>query len=253
MVTDLVSELTRINEIPGIPSRPFIPGEELESCKESGIIGFGRWFAWFMDVNHFSHPQLVALCKLCTGDKALLHSSTIAGYRAQRIKNPGPLAFVALEYVCRAIDAYQRNEPIIRFGRLAHLIEGASIMRDEIGNPVTAGYLTEIFLGLRPVPMDLSKPVVSAKDAITISGRAGRLVRKLMAVQEMDPLEDADEMGGHFPGNPHQKKLFAELIKGQASWSPDEIEEMVAKMTRLLGEHLSYSRTNAELLRELQG
>lgn len=250
-LTDLVGELQRI-EVPGTPARSFIPGEELGNCKEAGIIGFGKWFAWFMDTNHFSHPQLVALCKLCTGDKALLHSSTIAGYRNHRIKNPGPLAFVAIEYVCRAIDAYQRNEPITRFGRLAHLAEGAQIMRDEHGNPVTAGYLTEVFLGLRPVPIDLSATILSDSDAEAVSQKAGRLVRKLMVIQDLDPLEDADEMGGHFPGNPQQKQHFAALIKGQATWDAEEVEEMVAKMARLLEEQFKYSRTTAELLNELR-
>ncbi len=252
MVTDLVSELERV-VVPGTPARSLIAGKDLEEAKETGLIAFGQWFAWFMDVNRFSHPQLVALCKLCTGDKAMLHSSTIAGYRNHRIKNPGPTAFVAIEYVCRAIDAAQRGEPITNFGRLNSLVLDAKIMRDEDGNPVTAGYLTEVFLGLRPVPMDLSKMAISSEDAISISSKAGRLIRKLMVIQEMDPLEDADEMGGHFPGNPQQKKHFAELIKGQASWNVDEVEEQVAKMARLLGEHLQYSRTTAELLNELKG
>ena len=107
VVTDLVSELKRI-EVPGTPPRNLIDGKDLEEVKSAGLIAFGHWFAWFMDVNHFSHPQLVALCKLCTGGKAMLHSSTIAGYRNHRIKNPGLTAFVALEYVCRAIDAAQK-------------------------------------------------------------------------------------------------------------------------------------------------
>ena len=249
-MTNLVGELQRI-DVPGTPSRSFIPGRELESCKETGIIGFGKWFAWFMDVNRFSHPQLVALCKHCTGDKALLHSSTIAGYRNHRIKNPGPLAFVAIEYVCRAIDATQKGKPITNFGRLNSLILDAQIMRDENGNPVTAGYLTEVFLGLRPVPIDLSATVLNDTDAEAVSQKAGRLVRKLMSIQDLDPLEDADVMGGHFPGNPKQKQHFAALIKGQATWDAEEVEEMVAKTARLLQEQFQYSRTTAELLNEL--
>lgn len=251
-MTNLVGELRRI-EVAGTPPRTAIDGADLESQKEAGLIGFGKWFAWFMDVNKFSHPQLVALCKLCTGDKAMLHSSTIAGYRNMRIKNPGPTAFVAIEYVCRAIDAYQKNEPITRFGRLAHLVEGAQIMRDEAGNPVTAGYLTEVFLGLRPVPMDLSAVHFNTSDAEEISSKAARLVRKLMVIQDLDPIEDAEEMGGHFPGNPKQKQLFGDLIKGQASWKAEEVEEQVAKTSRLLEEQFQYKRTTAELLQELRG
>ncbi len=73
-----------------------------------------------------------------------------------------------------------------------------------------------------------------------------------MVIQDLDPLEDADEMGGHFPGNPQQKQHFAALIQGQATWDAEEVEEMVAKMARLLEEQFKYSRTTAELLNELR-
>lgn len=251
-MTELRAELLRI-EAAGTPPRPVVAGRDLEEAKEAGLLAFGRWFSWFMDVNRFSHPQLVALCKLCTGGKAMLHSSTIAGYRNCRIKNPGPTAFVAIEYVCRDIDAAQRGEPITNFGRLNSLVMDVKIMRDENGNPVTAGYLTEVFLGLRPLPIDLSISYFNESDATAISQKTARLIRKLMVIQDLDPIEDATRIGGHFPGNPQQKEVFAELIKGNAIWNNHEIEEQVAKTARLLEEHFQYKRTTTELLNELKG
>ena len=127
------------------------------------------------------------------------------------------------------------------------------IMRDENDNPVTAGYLTEVFLGLRPLPIDLSTSYFNESDATAISQKTARLIRKLMVVQDLDPIEDAAQIGGHFPGNPQQKEVFAELIKGNATWNNHEIEEQVAKTARLLEEHFQYKRTTAELLNELKG
>ena len=78
------------------------------------------------------------------------------------------------------------------------------------------------------------------------------IVKLKSATALMYVKKDSFYVNGHFPGNPNQKKVFAELIKGQASWSVDEVEEQVAKMARLLGEQLQYSRTTAELLNELK-
>jgi len=205
-----------------------------------------------MDINGYSHPQLVAICKACTGGHAWMHSSTIANMRNARTKNPGPRAFAALEYCLRDIDAAQRGEFITNFGTLTPLIMEATLMRDEDGNPATAGYMIEVFLGLRPIPIDLSVTIITPSDAELISGKAARLIRKLMAVSELDPLEDAETVGGKFPGNPQQKQVATDLIKGQATWSSDEIEEQVGKLSKFCSLQFGYERTPQELMEELK-
>ena len=219
---------------------------------EGGQISWSRWFSWFMDINGYSHPQLVALCKVCTAGHAWMHSSTIANMRNARTKNPGPRAFAALEYCLRSMDLYQNNKTVVQFGPLAKLVEGATLMRDEEGNTPTAGYMIEVFLGLRPIPIDLSVTIISPTDAETISAKAARLIRKLMAVSDLDPVDDADEVGGKFPGNPQQKQVAIDLIKGQATWSPDEIEEQVGKLSKFCSLQFAYERTPQELMEELK-
>ena len=247
-----IDTVTAPHALPLTPPRSFVSGEQLETVMEGGQISWARWFSWFMDINGYSHPQLVAICKVCTGGHAWMHSSTIANMRNARTKNPGPRAFAALEYCLRDIDAAQRGEFITNFGSLTHLIQTATLMRDEEGNPATAGYMIEVFLGLRPIPIDLSVVVFSPTDAELISGKAARLIRKLMVGCDLDPLDDAIDLGGKFPGNPQQKQVAIELIKGQATWSPDEIEEQVGKLSKFCSLHFGYERTPQELLEELK-
>lgn len=125
-------------------------------------------------------------------------------------------------------------------------------MRDEQGNPATAGYMIEVFTGLRPIPVDLSKVTISPSDAEGISSKAARLIRKLMVVADLDPIEDADEVGGKFPGNPQQKQTAIELIKGNATWNHEELEEQIGKLSKFCKLQFDYGRTPQELMEELK-
>ena len=239
-------------QLPVVPTRSYVDGAELEAAMDAGQIAFSRWFSWWMDINGYSHPQLVALCKVCTGGNAWMHSSTIAGLRNARTKNPGPRSFVALEYCNRAIDAAQKGEFITNFGTLTPLIMTATVMRDQDDNPATAGYMIEVFTGLRPVPFNLPSLLISPDDAILISQKAARLIRRLMVVSDLDPIEDAQETGGKFPGNPQQKQTVVDLIRGNAVWSPGDVEEQVGKLTKFVAAQFGYVRTPAELMEELK-
>lgn len=231
-----------------------INGLELEEKMDAAAIAFSRYFCAWMDGNGWSHPQLVALCKKCTGDKALFHSSQIAGLRAARLKSPGPRSFVALEYLMRAIESLHKvgfTEGKALFGELTHLVEHAEIMRDEEGNPATTGFLLEVFVGLRPVPIDLSKIVYNEKQADDLSNKAGRLLRKLMAIQDMDPISDAGVVATKYQGTQQQRTKLAGVIKGVETWDSEEIEEVLGRLSKLLREEFSYNRSASELKQEL--
>ena len=231
----------------------------LEETMDAGAVAFAKWFARFMDGNGLSHPQLVALCKLCTGGKALLHSSQIANLRSARLRAPGPRSFVALEYLMWAVWAYQnadkisaeQAELIPRFGTFTVLVERMHIMADEEGNPVTVGYLVEVFAGLRPVPIDLTTNVHTELDAEKVSRNAGRLVRKLMAAHDMDPVEDAALIANLYPGSSMQRGEFALLLRGEHVWEPESIEENSSRLSKLIREKFEYNRQPSDLLEEL--
>lgn len=240
-------------------TRRYVNATALEETMDAGAISFAKWFARFMDGNGLSHPQLVALCKICTGGRALFHSSQIANLRAARLKSPGPRTFIAMEYLMRAVWAYQNKEKISaeqaelipRFGHLAVLVERMQIMTDEEGNPVTVGYLVEVFAGLRPVPIDLTTNVHTQRDAEKVSKNAGRLVRKLMAAHDMDPVEDASVIANLYPGSSLQRSEFASLLKGEAVWEPEHVEENTARLSKLVREKFQYQRQPSDLLEEL--
>ena len=233
-----------------------IEPDKLEEALEAGAVSFAKWFAQFMDLNGFSHPQLVALCKVCTGGKALLHSSQIAGLRQARLKSPGPRSFVALEYLMNAIERVQSDtktggkSPL--FGTLTPLIKDAEIMRDNEGNPATLGYLVRVFTGLEPVPVDISSPTYTEKAANSISANTGRLIRRLMIAEKgLDPIDSAGIIANSFCTDQMQRAKFVEIIKGSATWDPDEVEESFVKLSRLLREEFNYKRNPQELIEEL--
>lgn len=240
-------------------TRRSIDATALEETMDAGAIAFAKWFARFMDGNGLSHPQLVALCKLCTGGKALLHSSQIANLRAARLRAPGPRSFVALEYLMWAVWAFQNKdkvspeeaELIPRFGTLSVLVERMHIMADEEEKPVTVGYLVEVFAGLRPVPIDLNTNVHTELDAEKVSRNAGRLVRKLMAAHDMDPVEDAALIANLYPGSSMQRGEFALLLRGEHVWEPESIEENSSRLSKLIREKFEYNRQPSDLLEEL--
>jgi hypothetical protein len=142
-------------------------------------------------------------------------------------------------------------EFIPRFGSLAPLVERMEIMADEEGKPVTVGYLVEVFAGLRPVPIDLSANVHTAHDAERVSRNAGRLVRKLMAAHDMDPIEDAALIANVYPGSSQQRSEFALLLKGEAVWEAELVEENTARLSKLIREKFQYERRPVDLLEEL--
>ncbi|MFZ8904046.1 MAG: hypothetical protein ACO20I_08930 [bacterium] len=237
------------------PPRMFPVAAELETAMDTGAIGFSRWFSRVMDHNGWSHPQLVSLCKRCTGDKAWLHSSQIAGLRQARLKSPGPRSFVALEYLFRAIHEYQKGgftESGVTFGQMSGLVEKAEIMADENGNPATLGYLMEVFTGLREVPVDLSKSDFSDNQAVTLSTNAGRLVRKLMAMNELDPITDAGVVAANFSKNSELNFEFAALIKGSGEWRPEQVDANLGRLSHLLKDQFDYKRSAPELADLLQ-
>lgn len=239
--------------IPPLPERMFVPATNLENRLDTGIIAFSRYFRFVVASNGWSHAQLVSLCKLCTDQKAWLHNSQIAGLLKASFKNPGPRSFMALEFLFRAIDQYQKSDKEdcgVKFGKLTPLIEHAVIMRDENGNPATLGYLVEVFAGLRDIPIDISTFSFSDKQASLISDKAGRLIRRLMAVESLDPIVDAEQISVSFGQSKDERNKFVAIIKGSGQWKPDEIEDALTKLSKLMRERFNYKRSSRELQEE---
>ena len=144
----------------------------------------------------------------------------------------------------------EEDPAIPKFGHLTYLVDDMKIMADEDGNPVQLGYLVEVFSGIRPVPIDLTTNVFTELEAERVSKNAGRLVRKLMAAHDMDPIEDLASIANQYPGSSLQRAEFAALLKGEALWEPEFLEENVSRLSKLIRERFDYIRKPADLLEE---
>jgi len=233
------------------PDRDAISPGDLEARVEEGSLAFAKWFTRVMDDNGWSHPQMVSLCKAVTADKAFLHSSQIAGLRAARLKSPGPRSFVALEFLWYGIERYQQHLEG-QFGRLAPLVESASIMRDPNGKPASTGYMLEVFSGLRPAPIDLTTTFYTDREAKVLSNNAARLVRRLMVVADLDPIFDLEVIVSRFPGDIEDKNKFKALLMGQQVWGGEDVDAQIASLSKLLREKFKFERNPKELLEELK-
>jgi hypothetical protein len=232
-------------------SRP--RGTDLQAATQQGRASFAKWFIRIMDTNGWSHPGLVKLAKHVTGGKSFLHSSQIAGLRAADLKNPGPRSFVALEYLWRAIDDYQKGKSTgITFGNLAPLVEKAKIMRDPEGNPASLGYMVEVYSGLAPVPIDLSVIDFNEKQAKMISDNAGRLIRRMMVLKGWDVVDEIHRVTTSFSRDPALQNELLNIIKGQNAWAPEVLNERLASLRELFSRIFDWNGTVANLIDELQ-
>lgn len=229
-------------------------GDILEDAMDQGAIDFAKWFSRTMDGNGWSHPNLVNLCKSATGDKAWLHSSQIAGLRKSTLKSPGPRSFVALEYLWRLIDAFQKDRDSVSsaFAANYELIEDAIVMRDEEGNPATTGYMIEVFAGIRPVPIELSSLAVSTDQAKVISVNLGRTLRRMMTNKGWDLVDDVMNVTRHFSSNDGEKALLVGVIHATLILTPEEVDSQAPNFSRVMRKCFEYHREPAELIEEMQ-
>ena len=221
---------------------------------DHGAIDFGKWFSRTMDGNGWSHPNLVALCKIATGGKSWLHSSQIAGLRQARLKSPGPRSFVALEYLWRLIVQYQEDRDSVSavFAAQYKMIEDAEVLRDPDGNPATTGYMIEVFAGVRPVPIELSALAVSLDQSKLISVNLGRTLRRMMANKSWDLIDDMEKVTRVFaPSDPNARLMLDSVICGQYVLTPSEIDQYANDISRVMRKVFDYNREPAELIEEL--
>ena len=72
-----------------------------------------------------------------------------------------------------------------------------------------------------------------------------------MAAHDMDPVEDAALIANLYPGSSMQRGEFASLLKGDAVWEPELVEENTARLSKLVREKFEYIRQPSDLLEEL--
>ena len=104
--------------------------------------------------NGWSHRVLPLLSEIL--DLGRVHNSQISNLRNGKLSSPGPEVFLALAQINTILD--QGIEPIRdqlqnNYPELWKSLQDSAVpLRNDYGDPLTAGELFEIFSGLKPLP-----------------------------------------------------------------------------------------------------
>lgn len=233
----------------------YIGSSEFDELLDKGPIVYGRWIGRTIDANRWSQPKIITLCKrVISQAKSYVHSSQLSQLRIGGLKSPGPRSISVIVYLMHAIDDYQKG--IVRddspdWTGLEDLIQDATIMRDDDGNPASIGYHFEVFCGWRMPPGPVAHHNFSDSDAEVLSKAAGKYVRNLMAADRMDLIDDMDRLKKAFSPDKAMQEKFADVIMGQDYWGADEIMDNMQNMTSALKVVFNQSRKVEELIKQL--
>ena len=115
------------------------------------------------------------------------------------------------------------------------------------------GWWMEVFVGDRmPSDLDLEQHSFTPDTAESFSKSYGKLVRKLMVLNDYDPIADFDTVvRDHYPAKDHERvQNVTKVLFNQYSWSPEElVNEMPALVT--LSTALDGPTTDEKLLEVL--
>ncbi|HAQ43700.1 MAG TPA: hypothetical protein DCQ67_06970 [Acidimicrobiaceae bacterium] len=233
----------------------YIGSSEFDPRLDKGAVVYGRWLGRTIDANRWSQPKIISLCKrVISQDKSYVHSSQLSQLRIGGLKSPGPRSIAVIVYLMHAIEDFQKGverEDSPDWTGLEDLIQDATIMRDDDGNPASIGYHFEVFCGWRMPPGPVAHHKFSNSDAEVLSKSAGKYVRHLMAADRMDLIDDMDSLKKAFSSDKAMQAKFADVMMGQDYWSADEIMDNMQNMTSVLKVVFNQSRKVEELIKQL--
>ena len=174
---------------------------------------------------------MVALAKACLDGVSWLHSSRFP-VASRQAAEPGPrtLKPSVLNYY---LWVYREHK------KLLPNTESSNHYRDpyvitENGKPPELGWWMEVFVGDR-MPSDLDLNQHSFTDsAVSMSKGYGKLIRKLMVLNDYDPIADFDTVvRDHYPAKDFNRvEKVTKILFNQDSWTPEElVNEMPALVT----------------------
>ena len=214
------------------------PGETADQIRDTyqtGIKTFGALFTRLMDANGFSHPQMVSLTRSCLDGVSWLHSSQISGLRHCKLISPGPRTLIAIERLNFYLHRFQTQKKLLPNTSSSNAYSEAWAVTED-GEPPSLGWWMEVFCGQRvPKDIDLFESFFTSETARTTSTAWGTLVRKLFIQQELDLITQLDEtLRNSYPaGDHHRMKKVRDVVMGQDTWSPDELQMELPAITAL--------------------
>ena len=228
--------------------------ENISELFGDGQTNFAVWFARMMDANGWSHPRLVAMATSCSNGKAWVHGSQANSLRYGRLKSPGPRSFAVLAYLFAVIDAYQKgtmDEFMPDMSEHKKFIQSAVILRDDDDKPASIGYMFEVFCGWRNPPANSIQRNFTDEQAAQVTQAAGKLVRRLMAANNMDLLDDMPRLKRNFSNDKAGQDTFGLVVIGQAEWTNEDLDHNVTCLCHMLQKVFKQDLNAEELMNDL--
>lgn len=206
---------------------------------ERGVRTFSLLFTRWMDSNKWTHPKMVALAKAANGGLGWLHSSQISGLRHGTLTNPGPRTFVAIAALNSAIWSYEQTKALIAGTSSSMDYEDATSITDEEGNPPSAGWWLNVFIGAQvPDGVDLKGDWYTDEQAEDVSKAWATLTRRLIAEAGNDLITDLDRiLAASYPAGDHDRKAKVKAVLfNQSTWTPQELRAEMPAISNLVKE-----------------
>lgn len=171
--------------------------------------------------NGWSHKVLPALADAL--DLGRVHNSQISNLRNGKLASPGPEVFLALGQANAVLHAglapIQEHLAEVHPDLLKVLTNGAVPLLDSQSNPLGAGDLFEIFVGLASLPPGFDWRIAPEESAVLSASIADRLCRGQSWRQCRDAVMEA------YPVTKSQRReRFAEVMAGMRDYSAEELD-----------------------------
>ena len=220
---------------------------------EEGIRTFALLFTRWMDLNGWSHPVMVSLARACLDGTSWLHSSQISGLRHGKLLSPGPRTFKAIQVLNAFLFRYVQEKKLLPNTDSSNNYREPYVILEN-GLPPDLGWFMEVFVGDRvPQDIDLDLAVFTADAAEEISTNYGKLIRKLMVLQDYDPISDFDLVVRKFyPAKDTERvEKMLDVLWAKTTWTSDELQMEMPALVTFSG-HLEGPDDEKSLLGKLQ-
>ena len=219
---------------------------------DQGVRNFALLFTRWMDLNGWSHPVMVALAKSALHGTSWLHSSQISGMRHGKLVSPGPRTFKAIQVLNYHLWRYREEKTLIPNTDSSNNYQDPYVITEN-GKPPELGWWMEVFVGDRlPTDLDLNQHSFTPESAAEFSMAYGKLIRKLMVLNDYNPICDFDTVvREHYPAKDHERvEKVTKILFNQARWSSEElVNEIPALVT--MSAALDGPSTDEALMEEL--
>lgn len=219
---------------------------------EEGIHTFALLFTRWMDLNQWSHPVLVSLARSALDGASWLHSSQISGLRHGKLISPGPRTFYAIAVLNKALWEYKHNKQLIPGTTSSNYYHDPFVIEED-GQAPDEGWWFRVFIGTaKPSCIDLTKAAFTTEQANNVSAQYGALIRKLMALQDYDPMTDSAKVIHRFypAKDSNRVEALTEVLWNRGAWTPDQLQNELPAITEM-SKALEGPSTEEELLTTL--